>query len=252
MIHYHGTPFSHRGESHLALQGKHAMVTYADPGPIEMVGELCQSFTIDNGAFSVWKKGGELDLKGFSEFISSWYQHPGFDWYCMPDVIEGSDDENAELRGQWSLLVNSKIWGLGVPIWHMHEKISTLERLVNNFPRVALGSSGEYAVVGNSAWWGRMAEAMEVACDAEGRPIAKLHGLRMLDSTICSHLPLSSADSTNVARNIGIDNAWSGTYTPRTKRMRAAIMMERIENHASASRWDGKSSGTQQNMALFG
>jgi len=42
---------------------------------------------------------------------------------------------------------------------------------------------------------------MEVCCDADGMPKTKLHGLRMLDPVIFSHMPLSSADSCNVARN---------------------------------------------------
>jgi len=252
MIHYHGTPFSGRGETHPVLQGKHAMVSYADHADIATIAELSSSFTVDNGAFSIWKKGGTLDLEGFASFISTWAQHPGLDWFCMPDVIEGDDAANVKLRGEWSQMVDSKVWGLGVPIWHMHEPVAVLERLVNNFPRVALGSSGKYAVVGNNAWWGRMTEAMAVACDSEGRPKAKLHGLRMLDPTIFSHLPLSSADSTNVARNCGIDNAFKGTYVPHSKKMRAAIIMERIESHASAARWNAESCGVKQNLELFG
>lgn len=62
-----------------------------------------------------------------------------------------------------------------------------------------------------------MAEIMEVACDSEGYPRSKLHGLRMLDTVLFAHIPLSSADSCNVARNIGIDQAWKGSYTPKSK-----------------------------------
>jgi hypothetical protein len=137
-------------------------------------------------------------------------------------------------------------------VWHMHEPLEVLHNFCHAYQRVCIGSSGDYATVGNDRWWHRMAEAMEVACDDQGRPKAKLHGLRMLDPTVFSHLPLSSADSTNVARNIGIDQAWKGTYTPRTNEARAMILMERIEAHCSAARWNGASAGVQQNMELFG
>jgi hypothetical protein len=140
---------------------------------------------------------------------------------------------------------------MGVPVWHLHESLDRLGRLVSTFPRIAFGSSGEFAVVGSRSWWHRMAEAMSIACDHDGVPRTKLHGLRMLDPTIFSHLPFASADSTNVARNIGIDLAWRGTYTPASKSMRAAILMERIEMHASARRWCG-TNGVQQNMELLG
>ena len=61
----------------------------------------------------------------------------------------------------------------------------------------------------------------------------------MLNPAIFSELPLSSADSTNVARNIGIDSAWRGTYQPRSKETRAVILTERIESHNSAQRISG-------------
>jgi hypothetical protein len=97
-----------------------------------------------------------------------------------------------------------------------------------------------------------MAEIMEVVCDIEGFPRVKLHGLRMLDPVLFSHVPLSSADSCNVARNIGIDHAWTGPYVPRSKWARALVMMDRIESHASARRWCGRGAGVQQNMELIG
>lgn len=105
------------------------------------------------------------------------------------------------------------------------------------FPRVCIGSSGEFATVGTTAWWGQMARAMRVVCDDEGRPLCKLHGLRMLNQEVFTRLPLSSADSTNIARNIGIDQAWRGTYSPPTKEARASVMRARIESQNSPAKW---------------
>ena len=78
---------------------------------------------------------------------------------------------------------------------------------------------------------------MAIVCDGDGMPRVKLHGLRMLNPDVFRHLPFSSADSTNVARNIGIDQAWRGTYTPPTKEARAAVMRARIESHNAPTRW---------------
>jgi hypothetical protein len=74
----------------------------------------------------------------------------------------------------------------------------------------------------------------------------------MFDSVLFSHLPLSSADSCNVARNIEIDAAWTGPYVPRSKWAPALVMMDRIEYHASARRWCRRGTGVQQNMELIG
>lgn len=118
---------------------------------------------------------------------------------------------------------------------------------------IGLGSSGIYSDPGAGAWWDRMADAMEICCDDSGKPVCRLHGLRMLDPTICSQLPLRSADSTNIARNIGIDGRWqNGPYPPATKAMRALVITDRIENHASAARWNRESRGVQMNLDLIG
>jgi hypothetical protein len=101
---------------------------------------------------------------------------------------------------------------------------------------VAFGSSGDFAEIGTDAWWNRMYEAMNAACPF-GYPDAKLHGLRMLDPLVFSRFPFSSADSTNVARNIGIDQAWRGTYTPANKAGRGIVIADRIEAFQSAGGW---------------
>ena len=82
-----------------------------------------------------------------------------------------------------------------------------------------------------------MAEIMEVCCDGDGVPRTKLHGLRMLDPQIFGNLPLSSADSTNIGRNVGIDAHWNGSYQPVGKPARARVMRQRIEAYNAPARW---------------
>lgn len=96
-----------------------------------------------------------------------------------------------------------------------------------------------------------MNEAMAVSC-RDGVPRCRLHGLRMLDPTIFSAIPFSSADSCNVARNIGIDSRWDGHMYLRglSKSDRAMVMAARIEAHASASTWTPRTE--QMNFSLVG
>lgn len=251
MIHYHGLPMSGGDQSTLSMQGKHTFVSFAHGSVVELAAEVSQSFALDNGAYTAWKGGKAFDIEGYAAFVSSWARHPGFDFYIIPDVIDGDYNDNARMRAAWRNQCDYRIWNQGVPVWHFHEPLEILRELCHAFNRVAIGSSGEYSVVGSTAWWGRIAEAMPFACDEDGKPISKLHGLRMLDPTIFSHLPLSSADSTNVARNCGIDKRWRGPYAPRSARTRALVMMERIEAHGSAARWAG-STGLTQNLELIG
>ncbi len=225
------------------------MVSFERPDSIEVVAEVCQSFCLDNGAFSAWKAGRDYDFTGYMEWATHWLKHPGCDFAIIPDIIDGDERANDDLiyslpltgRAQW------------VPVWHLHESIDRLVRLCEDWPRVALGSSGEFADVGDSRWWGRMCEAMDAITDDKGRPICKLHGLRMLDPGIFSYIPLASADSTNVARNMGNDVRWRGPYVPTSQTVRALVIMDRIEAHSSATHWNvGSAVRNQQNFDLLG
>jgi len=246
VIHYHGADFNPVHDMVKVFPGRHAIVSYAYPEPIAIAVEICQSVILDNGAFTAWKKGEAHDLDGYADWCRHWLRHPCVDWCIIPDKIDGTEEDNDRLIDQWSLPK-----AISVPVWHLHESLERLERLME-FPRIALGSSGIYADPGSNDWWHRMTEAMSVLCDSEGFPKVKLHGLRMLNPGIFSKLPLASADSSMVARNVGMDVRWRTNLVPKSKVVRAAILMERIERHASVAFWNPDCIGAYQNMDLFG
>jgi hypothetical protein len=244
MIHYHGLPITPISVLIKAMKGKHALVSFAHPEQIETAVHICQSVVLDNGAFSAWRGGSSVDIPAYTDWAAYWLKSPNVDWCLIPDVIDGNEEDNARLIEEWPLPAV-----FSVPVWHMHESMDYLRWLMDRFPRIALGSSGQYASVGVRHWWSRMSEAMDVLCDGEGRPLVKIHGLRMLDSDVFSRLPLASADSSSVARNIGIDSAWTGRYSPSTKEVRAQVLIDRIEHKNSAQSWHHSSSGSQ--IGLF-
>lgn len=253
MIHYHGGPISGPNIAAITLwKARHAMISFARPDQICLAAEVCQSFALDNGAYSMWKIGKKPDWKAYGKWVEKWALHPGCDFAIIPDVIDGDEQANNDLISWWHGEGHS-YRAHSVPVWHLHESLGRLDQLSYLYPwRVALGSSAEYSEVGNSKWWERIFEAMKVICDREGRPRCKLHGLRMLNPTIFSHIPFASADSTNVARNIGLDVRWEANpYCPMTQATKAIILAERIESHAAAAYWSGHI-GTQENLSLIG
>lgn len=229
MIYYHGGPITPESCAHRVWRGRHAFVSWAHPGQIELAASVCQSFALDNGAFSLWRSGTEVDWPDYYEWCSLWLRHPACDWAVIPDVIGGTEAENDALLREWPH------GHAGVPVWHLNESIDRLVRLAEDWPRVALGSAAEYDVARPAACISRLAHALPAISD-DGVPRVKLHGLRMLNPEVFTKLPLASADSTNVARNIGIDKAWRGTYAPATKETRADVLVERIESHNAAPR----------------
>lgn len=230
MIHYHGGPITPETCAHRTWYGRHAFVSFAHSYQIELAAAICQSFALDNGAFSFWKKGKETDWAAYYDWCGTWLDHPGCDWAVIPDVIDGSEEENDALLLEWPF------GHRGVPVWHLNESVSRLVKLASSWPRVALGSTSEWDVSKPTACVQRLNSVLPAICIA-GRPIAKLHGLRMLRPEIITKIPLSSGDSTNVAQNIGISKRWDrAAYAPATKETRAQVLVERIERHETPGR----------------
>jgi len=234
MIHYHGLPITPATVAHKAIEAGHAFVSFRHNDQLTVAIEVCQSFAIDNGAFSAWKSGKPItDWNEFYNWALNLKKVPSCDFAVIPDVIDGNEADNDALLKDCPL----PTW-FGAPVWHLHESLERLEYLANTYVRVCFGSSGEFATVGTQQWWSKMGQAMRVICDDLGRPCCKIHGLRMLDTSIFTKFPFSSADSTNIGRNVGIDAHWrNGNYLPPTKEMRAQVMRARIESHNAPSVW---------------
>lgn len=224
---YHGTPIGgRRDDLPRFLNGRHALIPWRRAEDAGIVAEACESFICDNSAYSFWSTHEEPDWNDYYRWIDTLIYHPGFDFALIPDVIDGTEQQNDDLLAQWP-------WDFGgVPVWHMHESLERLRRLCLAYSIVALGSSGEWPTPGRLKWWHRMGEAMDVCCD-DGRPVSKLHGLRMLDPAIFHRLPLASADSTNVARNASRKAQQCQCSVASARE----LIAERIEMHNSAARW---------------
>ena len=229
MLHYHGTPIGgKRADLGEFFPGRHALVPWRRAEDVGAVAAACRSFCFDNSAFSAWRSGKPItDWQPYYAWVDEWRRHPGFDWAIIPDIIDGNEEANDELLGEWPFDVG------GVPVWHLHESFERLERLVVTWPRIALGSSGSFAKIGTPAWWRRISDAMEVACDENGNARTKLHGLRMLNPAVYTRIPLASADSTNIAQN-SARKAMEWQCAVATARV---LEGNRIEMHNSATIW---------------
>lgn len=230
MIHYHGTPCGGTRQGVVEfLSGRHALVPWVRPEDLIAAGDVCQSFCLDNGAFSAWKAGKPIeDWRGYYAWVSLWRQHPAFDFAIVPDVIDGTEEQNDDLLTAWRTQM-WRAWDCGAPVWHLHESLERLANMVRSWSRVCLGSSGEYSSPGTSKWKRRMDEAMQVVCDGAGRPLCRLHGLRMLNRSIVDRYPLSSADSTYAVRSSSLTGRF-GMYAPPTSSQRMAAIANIIES----------------------
>lgn len=190
MIHYHGTPITPRAEL-VKMAGKNFCVSFANPNDADWCLAHGQSVMWDNGAFSFRGKNGSLDPIAFARWVEPRLGHPH--WAVIPDVIDGSEDEQRALIMTWPHRKS-----LSAPVWHMGLSIDWLIELSDNFERICFGSTRQYWQVGSIEWSRRADEAFNAL--AKRGPLPWVHMLRGL--ALCGDKwPFASADSVNVARN---------------------------------------------------
>ena len=151
---------------------------------------------LDNGAYSVWKCGQTIDWQQWWDWAEPWLEYHTT-WAVLPDVIGGTEEQNDELAAEWAWIASGR--GHVVPVWHLHENLYRLSRLVHMYGRVCFGSSGVYATVGDDPWRRRVTKAFDTLADEFGR-VPWVHMLRGM-SMSGQEFPFASVDSTDIARN---------------------------------------------------
>jgi hypothetical protein len=190
VIHYHGTPITPR-EQLLRMVGRNFCISMAAPADLKTCLQIGQSLMFDSGAFSAFTRGVKVDWDDYFAWLEPMLEHPH--WAVMPDVIGGDHLQQDELLRQWPFRKE-----MGAPVWHLNLPLGWLLQLAELYPRICIGSSGEYWEVGRPKWCGRMDQAFNLLAINGLKPW--VHGLRMLGQ-IDGGWPLASADSTNVAQN---------------------------------------------------
>lgn len=192
-MHYHGTPITPRSVLY-ELAGRNFCVSFSRPEDIRICHQIGQSVMLDNGAFSIWRIGAEIDWNEWREWAERWLEYRTT-WAVLPDAIDGDEETNDDLLARYG----DGFGDQGVPVWHLHEDLSRLSRLIERYQRVCFGSSGAYSTVGSVSWKRRVSDAFDSIADDFGC-VPWVHMLRGM-SLAGKEFPFSSADSTDVGRN---------------------------------------------------
>lgn len=161
---------------------------------LKRAGEIgCKEIFIDNGAYSFYRKEIKPD---YSKFYK-WLKNKNFTYFFIPDVINGTEEENDKLINE----VPEEFIKKAIPVFHISESNERLERLMKEFNYIAFAATGEFWTVGSKIWFKRMHELMKIVCDESGKPKIKIHALRCLNYKVFIHFPFESADSSNLSRN---------------------------------------------------
>lgn len=190
-IHYHGTPISPMTALY-DLAGRHFCVSHAHPQDVERVHRIGQSVMLDNGAFSKWRSNKIPDWPNFYAWCEEWLSCPTT-WAVIPDVIDGGSQIQEALMREWPFAHR------GAPVWHMDEPLDRLLKLVDEWPKVCIGSTQEYASVLSLPWQRRITE-MWNEVSKRRRFLPWLHMLRGMQLS-GGDWPFASLDSTDIGRN---------------------------------------------------
>lgn len=190
-IHYHGTPITPESVF-MEVAGRHYCVSHANPQDIVKADRYGQTVLLDNGAFTKWRTGKAVDWNSYYDWTDRWLERPTT-WAVIPDEIDGDAEVQDRLIEQWPH------GSRGAPVWHMHEPIERMVRLLDEWPRVCIGSSAKYAVVGSVDWTRRMDDVW-LEINKRHRRTPWVHMLRGMQCVKWEY-PFASVDSTDVARN---------------------------------------------------
>lgn len=220
-IHYHGSPITPNDVLLGPMAGRHFCVSHAWPRQLELLMSVAQSILGDCGAFTIYQmlKKELLRRQAVGEVVDfddlrlpvdwtayySWSERilvKAENWVIIPDVIDAGSQEQDALIRQWPHGQR------GAPVWHMDEPLDRLLQLVDTWPKVCIGSTGQFWQILSEDWEARMDEVWE-ALQGRHRFLPWIHMLRGMQ-LVAYRWPFSSVDSTDVAQNhnrLSVDDA---------------------------------------------
>ena len=207
---YHGTPITpNRVLQHLGARDY--CVSYYRPDQVEWVNANARSWFADNGIFSAWQKGVEFSdayWQAYYDFCRRWCLDGRCSWAVIPDPIGTGTQELDYFIREWP----SDLRDHGVPVYHLDEPIHRAVALLERFGRLCVGATGEYRVILSPAFCKRMDELFNAIHAGFGfiPPIHFFRGLQLLKPEY--DWPITSADSTDVARNHNLLKRFNENY----------------------------------------
>ena len=109
MIKYHGTPCSPMKVFYEAFTDRNVLIPYPRPDDMKRAIEVADKIILDNGAFSIWKKGGIPDWEGFYRWVENHHDRIEFFFICNSKFhFSIKEETNKRLKTLLSLLYNSR------------------------------------------------------------------------------------------------------------------------------------------------
>lgn len=177
---------------------------------------------VDSGAFTVWNKGGSIDIEKYCEKLVELL--PMFDVAANLDIIPGKKGMPAKditpkmtedaASGGWAnymviteyLKARGIDWRRVMPIYHQGESMDWLKRMVDyGCPYIGVSPSNDYATPQRQLW---LDDVFDYLCSLPTLP--KTHGYAVTSPVLMKQYPWFSVDSASWVQLGG----YGGVNTP--------------------------------------
>lgn len=169
---------------------------------------------LDSGAFSAWKRGVEIDIDEYCEYIKK-HEHLLYSYVTL-DTIPGKPNvrkTQAEINSSAELSYKNQQYmkkkGLApIPVFHMGEDFRWLRRYMDDGePYIGISPAADLPQGQIREWLDR---AFTAVCDKDGWPTVKTHGFGVASFALLKRYPWFTADATSWA----LTAAYGSVYIP--------------------------------------
>lgn len=170
-------------------------VSFAEPRDADWCLKHAQLIMWDNGAYSIYTRTGgkdRLDTDAYYDWLENKMFHPHF--AIVPDVIGGTEEENDQLSWNWPF--NPKHSAI---VYHFGESKDRLRRIIDEWPRFAIGGSVGENNPGTDSWKRELDSIWNVVEKSNAHPM--VHMMRAHSEASMGGWPFYSADSASWARH---------------------------------------------------
>jgi hypothetical protein len=153
-----------------------------------------KSLLLDSGAFSEWRRGGQIAVDGYASFLTRYKSN--VDYYFSLDVIPGMlgrrdyRTEKVEEAARQGYANHQKLKDAGhtpIPVFHQGDDPKWLDRYRKDDEHFLALSTDKQAHENNVATWLDQCWRSLDGC--------KVHGLGISDAFLCNRHPWASVDS---------------------------------------------------------
>jgi len=193
------------------------LVTFAYPNDIKnyldrvikIESNIDQNIIIDCGAFSIWNKGGHIDLQNYIDFLvqlrkkySCYFNSMRF---VTLDVIPGAKNKvptneqrkDAAKKGLENLYVMLKTFKYDelIHVYHMYENPDYIDTILENIDYIGISPANDVSSKTKRNWLIQVFDYL---------PIVKTHGFAVTALNLMKEFPWYSVDSTSFKLSAGM------------------------------------------------